>query len=86
MQDTTDIEAARQQILAASQLADARWQKSLEQLMRQMLHARDNPKDADAQSAARFRQQIERLLHDRPPEPIAGLLRVAGQSLGLDSD
>ncbi len=86
MQDATDIEAARQQILAASQLADARWQKSLDQLMRQMLHARDNPKDADAQSAARFRQQIERLLHDRPPEPVAGLVRMAGQSLGLDSD
>ena len=84
--DGPAIAIAHQQLFAAWQLSNAPWQKALDQLMRQMDLATQNPKEADAQHASRFRQQIARLLGNHPPEPAASLLRLSWQSLGLDAD
>jgi hypothetical protein len=82
----TRIEIARDQLQAARQLANPQWQKALDQLTRQMDHAIENPKAADTQHAARFRQEIERLLRNHPQDPMAGLLRLSWQSLEWDAD
>jgi hypothetical protein len=85
------IETARQELLGARQTANSAWQKALDAVIKGMSKTRNTQKQSDLQQvdtqrAAHFRRQIERLLHNRPEDPMGLLIRLAWQSLDTNAD
>ena len=77
-----NFEAAREELLATGQVAPPAWQKRITGLVREAQHARDHGRGADTRSAARLRVQIQVLLRAHAEDAMAGVLRLALQSLG----
>jgi len=64
-----DTEAARQRLLAARRVAPAGWDERVDQLIRRIEH---NPQDA-----LKIRNELERMLSEKPPGEFGQLLEAA---------
>jgi hypothetical protein len=64
-----DVDAARRQLVTARQFAPREWQERLERLIRRM--------ESDPQDVPRFREELEKLLAEKPAGEFARLIEAA---------